>query len=426
MPRVTITVEGEPEEARVALMKLLGIEPDPNSGIHHGEAGWTEEEMARFWGLLRPGARRILTEVAKWPDGYGLENLKRVLELTGQEIGGQKSSIGHAMRQFEGKPYPIQFDGYNYRMDGDFAAWIREGDPMTTAVLLETPLPNVAHRGKVRDLYDLGDRLLIVATDRISAFDVVLPTGVPGKGAVLTQISAFWFGRTEDVVPNHFLRLADGTSDDDLPFSLPPELIGRSTIVRKAERLPVECIVRGYMAGSAWAEYQKQGTVCGVRMPPGMQESEPFPEPLFTPTTKADVGHDENLTTEEFVSLIGVETANALRLRSLALYKYGAQYARERGIIIADTKFEFGILDGEPIVIDEILTPDSSRFWEASEHRPGRHQEAFDKQYVRDWLLQSGWDREPPGPELPADVVDETARLYREVYRRLTGEEARV
>jgi phosphoribosylaminoimidazole-succinocarboxamide synthase len=278
----------------------------------------------------------------------------------------------------------------------------------------------------VRDLYDLGERLLIVATDRISAFDVVLPTGVPGKGAVLTQMSAFWFQRTEDVVPNHFLRLADGTPDDDLPFALPPELVGRSTIVRKAERLPVECIVRGYMAGSAWAEYQQQGSVCGVRMPPGLQESEPFPEPLFTPTTKADVGHDENLTVDEFVLLIGAEVANALRLRSLALYKYGAQYARERGIIIADTKFEFGLLDGEPIVIDEILTPDSSRFWEASEHEPGKHQEAFDKQYVRDWLLQSGWDREPPGPELPADVVEETSRLYREVYKRLTGEEARV
>ncbi|MEX1254498.1 MAG: phosphoribosylaminoimidazolesuccinocarboxamide synthase [Dehalococcoidia bacterium] len=297
---------------------------------------------------------------------------------------------------------------------------------MTPTVLLETPLPNLAHRGKVRDLYDLGDRLLIVATDRISAFDVVLPTGVPGKGAVLTQMSAFWFGRTEDVVPNHFLRLADGSPEDALPFALPPELIGRSMIVRKAERLPVECIVRGYMAGSAWAEYQKQGTVCGLRLPRGMQESEQFPEPLFTPTTKADAGHDENLTVDEFVSLIGAEVANALRLRSLALYKYGAQYARERGIIIADTKFEFGLLDGEPIVIDEILTPDSSRFWEASEHQPGRHQEAFDKQYVRDWLLQSGWNREPPAPELPADVVDETARLYREVYKRLTGEEARV
>jgi phosphoribosylaminoimidazole-succinocarboxamide synthase len=294
---------------------------------------------------------------------------------------------------------------------------------MTVTVLLDTPLPNLSHRGKVRDLYDLGDRLLIVATDRISAFDVVLPNGVPGKGAVLTQLSAFWFERTASVVPNHFLRLADGSQADELPFELPPELIGRSTIVRKAERLPVECIVRGYMAGSAWVEYQERGTVCGVRMPPGLQESERFPEPLFTPTTTADVGHDENLSTEQFVELIGLEVANAVRLRSLALYRYGANYARRRGIIIADTKFEFGLLDGEPIAIDEILTPDSSRFWDVAEYQQGLHQEASDKQYVRDWLLDSDWDHQPPAPELPPDVVDETARRYREIYQRLTGEE---
>jgi phosphoribosylaminoimidazole-succinocarboxamide synthase len=297
---------------------------------------------------------------------------------------------------------------------------------MTNYFLLETPLPDPSYRGKVRDIYDLGERLLIVATDRISAFDVVLPNGVPGKGAVLSQISAFWFQRTADVVPNHFIRLADGTSEDDLPFELPRELIGRSTIVRKAERLPVECIVRGYMAGSAWSEYQERGTVCGVRMPPGISESEPFPEPLFTPTTKADVGHDENLTSEEYVSLLGTEVANAVRLRSLALYKYGAEFARERGIIIADTKFEFGLLDGEPIVIDEILTPDSSRFWDVNDYHPGAHQEAYDKQFVRDWLLTLDWNREAPGPELPPKVVEETSRLYREVYTRLTGDELRL
>ena len=291
------------------------------------------------------------------------------------------------------------------------------------SVLLQTPLPNAIHRGKVRDLYEIGDRLLIVATDRISAFDVVLPNGVPGKGAVLTQISAFWFERTSAVVPNHFLRLADGTADDDLPFALPDELIGRSTIVRKAELLPVECIVRGYMAGSAWAEYQDSGTICRKALPPGIQESEQFPEPLFTPTTKADVGHDENLSEEEFISLIGVEAANVLRIRSLALYKYGGAYARDRGIIIADTKFEFGMLDGEPILIDEVLTPDSSRFWVASEHRVGQHQEAADKQYVRDHFLATDWDREPPAPELPQEVVDETAKRYRDIYKRLTGED---
>jgi len=298
---------------------------------------------------------------------------------------------------------------------------------MTAAnVLMETPLPNLAHRGKVRDIYDLGDRLLIVTTDRISAFDVVLPTGIPGKGAVLTQLSAFWFGRTADVVPNHFLRLADGSAADDLPFELPPQLVGRSMIVRKAQRLDVECIVRGHLAGSAWAEYERQGTVCGVRMPPGLQESEQFPEPLFTPTTKAEAGHDENMSQEQFVELLGLEVANAVRLRSIALYKYGAQYALERGIIIADTKFEFGLLDAEPIVIDEMLTPDSSRFWLASDWSVGAHQEAFDKQYVRDWLLASDWNREAPGPELPADVVEETSRLYREIYQRLTGEEVRL
>ena len=296
----------------------------------------------------------------------------------------------------------------------------------TTTVMLETPLPNPAHRGKVRDLYDLGDRLLIVATDRLSAFDVVLPTGIPGKGAVLTQLSAFWFERTASVVPNHFLRVADGSPADELPFELPPELIGRSMIVRKAERLPVECIVRGYIAGSAWAEYQQRGTVCGVQMPPGISESEPFPEPLFTPTTKAEVGHDENMSSEDVVALLGADVANETRLRTLALYKYGAQFACERGIIIADTKFEFGLLDGEPIVIDEILTPDSSRFWAVEAYQPGRHQEAFDKQYVRDYLLGLDWNREYPGPELPPEVVDKTARLYREVFRRITGQDVQL
>jgi phosphoribosylaminoimidazole-succinocarboxamide synthase len=297
---------------------------------------------------------------------------------------------------------------------------------MTAPVLLDTPLPNLSHRGKVRDLYDLGDRLLIVATDRISVFDVVLPNGVPGKGAVLTQLSAFWFERTASVVPNHFLRLADGSPDDELPFELPRELIGRSTIVRKAERLPVECIVRGYLAGSAWAEYQAEGTVCGVRLPPGMQESEPFPEPLFTPTTKADEGHDENLSTEEYIELLGMDAANAVRLRSLALFRYGADYASQHGIIIADTKFEFGLLDGEPIVIDEILTPDSSRFWDATQHKAGAHMEALDKQYVRDWAMSTGWNREPPAPELPPEVAEETSRLYQEIYERLTGEQVKL
>jgi phosphoribosylaminoimidazole-succinocarboxamide synthase len=295
---------------------------------------------------------------------------------------------------------------------------------MTAQVLLESPLPNRTHRGKVRDTYDLGDgRLLIVATDRISAFDVVLPDGIPDKGAILSQMAAFWFQLTEPVVPNHLIRLADGSDADDLPFRLPDELRGRSSIVRKAERLDVECIARGYLSGSAWAEYQKSGTVNGMRMPAGMTESEQFPEPLFTPTTKAEVGHDENMTYAQLVDLIGAEAANAVRLRTLALYQYAAQYAAERGIIIADTKFEFGIIDGEPMVIDEMLTPDSSRFWPADEYQTGRSQPSFDKQFVRDWLTQSGWNREPPAPRMPADIVQKTSERYHEAFRRLTGRE---
>jgi phosphoribosylaminoimidazole-succinocarboxamide synthase len=265
----------------------------------------------------------------------------------------------------------------------------------------------------------------MVATDRISAFDSILPNGIPDKGAVLTQLSAFWFERTRDVVPNHFIRLADGTSGDQLPFELPRELRGRSMLVRKAERLDVECIVRGYMAGSAWAEYRDSGRLFGVRMPPDIRESEALPEPLFTPTTKAEIGHDENISFSDLIQEIGPETATALRLRSLALYKYAIAYARERGILIADTKFEFGLLEGEPIVIDEMLTPDSSRFWPASEYQPGRSQNSFDKQFVRDWLTDSGWNREPPPPELPPDIIEKTAERYREAFRRLTGQDLR-
>ncbi len=295
---------------------------------------------------------------------------------------------------------------------------------MSPQVLLDTELPDRTYRGKVRDTYDLGDgRLLIVATDRISAFDSILPNGIPDKGAVLSQMSAFWFQLTEDVVPNHFLRLADGSEADELPFALPPELLGRSTIVRKAQRLDVECIARGYLTGSAWAEYQETGRVCGLRMPAGMVESEAFPEPLFTPTTKAEVGHDTNMSSDELIDLVGAEVANAIRIRTLAIYKYALQYARERGIIIADTKLEFGIVDGEPIIIDEMLTPDSSRFWPADQYETGRSQPSFDKQFVRNWLLDSGWNREPPPPTLPDDIVLKTSERYHEAYRRLTGRE---
>jgi len=291
------------------------------------------------------------------------------------------------------------------------------------SLLLETALPNLYHRGKVRDTYDLGDRLLIVATDRISAFDVILPNGIPDKGKVLTQLSAFWFERTAAVVPNHFIRLADGSAADELPFVLPEEFKGRSMIVRKAKRVDVECVVRGYLSGSAWTEYREQGTIGGRPAPAGLKESDQLPEPLFTPTTKAEVGHDLPLGDAELVDLVGEEVANILRVRSLALYGFAAQYARERGLIIADTKFEFGRCDGEYIVIDEMLTPDSSRFWATADYAPGRPQHAFDKQYVRDWLNRSGWNHEPPPPVLPDDVVAATAERYREAFRRIVGRE---
>ncbi|HEY8172842.1 MAG TPA: phosphoribosylaminoimidazolesuccinocarboxamide synthase, partial [Dehalococcoidia bacterium] len=275
------------------------------------------------------------------------------------------------------------------------------------SVLLQSPIPEPTYRGKVRDTYDLGERMLIVATDRISAFDVVLPTGIPDKGKVLSQMSAWWFDRTKDVVPNHFIRLADGTAADDLPFDLPASLVGRSTIAHKAKRVDVECIVRGYISGSAWAEYEKYGTVNGVRMPKGIGESEQLPEPMFTPTTKAETGHDEPMTMSDLIQEVGPEPAQVLRLRSIALYNFAANYARERGIIIADTKFEFGWYEGELIVIDEILTPDSSRFWAVDAYRSGQPQASFDKQYVRDWLAkESGWDKQSPPPELPSEVIE--------------------
>ena len=251
----------------------------------------------------------------------------------------------------------------------------------------------------------------------------MLPTGIPEKGKVLSQMSEWWFRRLADVVPNHFIRLADGTAADDLPFELPPDLVGRSTIAKKAKRVDVECIVRGYITGSAWAEYKQYGTVNGINMPKGMTESEQFPEPLFTPTTKAETGHDEPMSMSDLFQEVGPEAAQVLRLRSLALYNAAAEYARGKGIIIADTKFEFGYIDDELHVIDEVLTPDSSRFWDANDYKTGQPQASFDKQYVRDWLADSGWAKNPPAPDLPDDVVRGTADRYREAYRRLTGQE---
>jgi phosphoribosylaminoimidazole-succinocarboxamide synthase len=292
---------------------------------------------------------------------------------------------------------------------------------MSQLLLLQADLPDLYSRGKVRDTFDLGDRLLIVATDRISAFDVVLPTGIPDKGCVLTQMSSFWFDKVANVVPTHFIRLADGTDGDGLPFPLPPEYIGRSMIVHKARRLDVECIVRGYISGSGWKEYQETGKVCGIRLPRDLSESDALEDPIFTPSTKADSGHDKNITYEQLVDAIGAEAANVVKLRSLAVYRFAAQYALERGIIIADTKFEFGYVDNEIILIDEALTPDSSRFWPADQYRPGGPQPSYDKQYLRDWLDTSGWNHEPPAPALPNDVVGNTASRYRDAFSTLTG-----
>ncbi|MBI3977070.1 MAG: phosphoribosylaminoimidazolesuccinocarboxamide synthase [Chloroflexi bacterium] len=292
------------------------------------------------------------------------------------------------------------------------------------AVILGTDFPRLFRRGKVRDTYDLGDRLLMVATDRISAFDVVLPTGIPDKGKVLTQISAFWFEQTAAIVPNHFLSLVTGEDPPllaDVDAQAWRSLRGRAMVVRRAERIDFECVVRGYLAGSAWADYRRTGAVCGIELPPGLVESQQLPEPIFTPATKEESGHDLNVSLEYMQDRIGVDLANELKAKSLALYTFAERFARSRGILLADTKMEFGLLDGAVIVIDELLTPDSSRFWPADTYAPGRSQPSFDKQYVRDWLQSTGWNKEPPAPELPRDVAEHTAEKYREAFRRLTG-----
>jgi phosphoribosylaminoimidazole-succinocarboxamide synthase len=279
----------------------------------------------------------------------------------------------------------------------------------------------------VRDTYDLGKQLLIVATDRLSAFDVVLPCGIPDKGRVLNQISAYWFNETKNIVPNHVIELVNDPKvmDKYLPankrFAYPAYLAGRSMVVKKVKRLPVECVVRGYLAGSAWAEYQKSGTAFGIPLPKKMLESQELPEPLFTPTTKADTGHDMPMTIEEMGKLIRVKLANDIKDKSLAIYNYARKQAITKGIIIADTKFEFGMEGDKLIVIDEMLTPDSSRFWDTKSYKPGQSQPSYDKQPVRDWLTDSGWNKEPPAPMLPPEVIESTSRIYRTAYERLTG-----
>ena len=290
--------------------------------------------------------------------------------------------------------------------------------------LLTTSIPsgNLVSRGKVRDIYATDDALVLVATDRISAFDSVLSPGIPGRGDILTRLSTFWFRQFADRVPNHLL--ATDLADFPAPFNQHPELAGRSVLVRKLEPIPVECVARGYLVGSGWKEYQADGTVCGIQLPVGLTESARLSEPIFTPATKATDGHDENISFQRMVEIVGQETATSLRDLTLELYRAAADYALERGIIIADTKFEFGFDgDGRIVWMDEALTPDSSRFWPADEFEPGRSQASFDKQYVRDWLEASGWDKEPPAPSLPPEVVEGTLSRYRDAYRLLTGED---
>jgi phosphoribosylaminoimidazole-succinocarboxamide synthase len=275
-------------------------------------------------------------------------------------------------------------------------------------------LPLIAS-GKVREMYDLGDRILMVASDRISTYDVVHPTPIPGKGAVLTGLSAFWFAKTGHIVPNHFLSASDG---------VPEDVRGRAMVVRRLRMLPVECVVRGYITGSGWKDYQATGRVSGIELPPGLRESERLPIPIFTPSTKAEEGHDEAIDFDAAAEAVGDrDLMGRVRDVSVALYEFAAAHARERGVILADTKFEFGLDDaGELVVGDEVLTPDSSRYWPADGYAPGRSQPSFDKQYVRDWASASGWDKKPPAPEIPADVVEGTKQRYEDAYERITGE----
>ena len=302
----------------------------------------------------------------------------------------------------------------------------------STTILLETEFPGLVafSRGKVRDLYEVGDyeagdyegngALLLVATDRISAFDCVLPTGIADKGRVLTQLSLFWFEFFGEVVPNHLVT-ADPAK---YPAAFRPfggQLEGRSMLVRRARMVPVECVARGYLSGSGWKEYRQSGSVCGIRLPAGLQESERLPEPVFTPATKAETGHDVNIPFEEMSERVGKQVAERLRELTLQIYCQAAGYAEQRGILIADTKFEFGYVGDQLVLADEVLTPDSSRFWPQAQYRPGSAQISFDKQYVRDYLEQIGWDKRPPAPPLPAEVAERTAAKYREALRLLTG-----
>ncbi len=292
----------------------------------------------------------------------------------------------------------------------------------STPIVLQTDLPGVElhARGKVRDVYRVDDRILFIATDRISAFDYILPTGIPDKGRVLTQLSIFWFDFLRDLTPTHFLT----ANVDEYPAPLPQyriQLDGRSMMVKRAKMVEIECVARGYISGSGWKEYKQHGTVCGIKLPAGLRESDKLPEPIFTPATKAQSGHDENISFERTSSIIGEDLARRLRDLTLAIYTRAADYAATKGIIIADTKFEFGFVGDELVLGDEVLTPDSSRFWPAETYKPGGAQYSFDKQFVRDYLESIHWNKQPPAPELPEEIAAKTGEKYREAYRILTG-----
>lgn len=295
---------------------------------------------------------------------------------------------------------------------------------MPKRVLLNTDFKDLKlfRKGKVRDVYDLGDKLLIISCDRISCFDVVLPCGIPYKGEILTAISNFWFDFTKDLIPNHLITSDPSKYPQDLKRYI-NDLDGRSMLVIKSQPLPVECIVRGYLSGSGWKEYQKSQSVCGIKLPAGLKESDKLPEVIFTPSTKADVGHDQNVNQGYVEDLIGKETAKAIARASIDIYKKASDYALSRGIIIADTKFEFGVYNNRIILIDEVLTPDSSRFWPADEYAPGRAQASFDKQFVRDYLETLNWNKTPPAPMLPSDIIAKTTEKYLEAHKKLTGRE---
>lgn len=290
-------------------------------------------------------------------------------------------------------------------------------------VVLETDLPYPKFKeGKVREVYDLGENLLIVASDRISAFDVVLPNGIPDKGKVLTQLSLYWFEQIGDLVGNHVITADVAQYPEDLKRHA-DSLEGRSMLVKKADVVPIECVARGYLAGSGWKDYQKTGSVCGIELPSGLKESEELPEPVYTPATKAETGHDINISFAKMTDIVGKDTSEKLKELTLSIYGKAVKEARSKGIIIADTKFEFGFFDGEIILVDEILTPDSSRFWPVDSYKPGGPQKSYDKQYVRDWLESLNWDKSPPGPVLSAEVIAGTQKRYREAYKKITGKE---